>query len=105
MLFLASSSPRRRELLQTAGISFQTVHSQADESHPEGMDPEKLVLDLAARKARAALETLQLSSGDAVLGADTVVALEGRVLGKPSTPQEAFSMLSFIMATHSSSRD
>lgn len=91
MLYLASASPRRRALLEQAGVSFVVVSSDAPEHFQQGMTPAGVVATLAARKAWAA--PVQLAPGDVVLGADTVVTLEGRILGKPSDAEEAAAML------------
>lgn len=94
MLYLASSSPRRREILEAAGVIFQVIPSNGDETQPEGFAPHELVQELARRKAFSAKAELQ--PGDVILGADTLVALGGTVLGKPSSREEAFSMLSAL---------
>jgi septum formation protein len=78
-LVLASSSPRRADLLTRLGARFRVRASDVDEGLDEP-DPARLVEVLARRKAEA---VSRLEPGVAVLGADTVVALEGRVLGKP----------------------
>ena len=94
MLYLASASPRRREILQMAGERFEVVPSHGDESRPPELSPGELVQELARRKAFAA--EVSPGPGDIVLGADTLVALDGRLLGKPSSEGEAFSMLSAL---------
>ncbi len=87
---VASASPRRRELLSRAGFGFAVEPSDADESLPEGCAPEDAVRLLAERKARS---VSALHPGIAVLGCDTIVALDGQMLGKPKTEDEAASML------------
>ncbi len=94
MLYLASSSPRRRELLEKVGIPFTCILSHGDESRPPELSPGELVQELARRKAFAAEK--DPGPGDIILGADTLVALGDRVLGKPSSREEAFSMLSAL---------
>ncbi len=91
-IILASSSPRRRELLERAGINFSVEASDVCESADE-KDPEKMVKILSERKA---LCVLSKHKDSIVIGADTVVALEGKVLGKPEDEREAFDMLSFL---------
>ena len=87
---LASQSPRRRELLKFLFDEF-TVHvSEADESLPEGVAPGAAVEELARRKA---LAVAALEPGALVVGADTVVAIDGLILGKPRDPGEAAAML------------
>jgi septum formation protein len=96
MLVLASSSPRRAMLLREAGFSFDTVKANVYEELPEDIIPEQGVRELAERKARAGLKQwLELGgdSADVVLGADTIVVLDTRILGKPSNTQEAAEML------------
>lgn len=90
-LVLASASPRRKELLQLAGFSFSVQPGDVDETHmPPNLSPEQTVLLLANRKAQAVWD----KNPDAcVVGADTVVSLEGTILGKPQDAQEAKSML------------
>ncbi|MCR4593765.1 MAG: Maf family protein [Clostridiales bacterium] len=88
-LVLASASPRRKEILTDAGYTFILRVSDADESLPEGISPEEAVRTLAERKAKA----VKKSSNETVIAADTVVALEGKILGKPENEQDAFDMI------------
>ena len=89
-IVLASASPRRRELLAQAGIVFTVKASDAEEVVTENA-PDKIVKELAFLKAKAVAEREE----DAlVIGADTIVAAEGNILGKPHSREEAFSMLS-----------
>ena len=91
---LASGSPRRRELLGQMGIEdFEVLPAQGEETAPEGLAPDALVARLALQKAR---EVAALRPEATVIGADTVVALDGRVLGKPSDEGEAREMLSAL---------
>ncbi|MCS7315874.1 MAG: Maf family protein, partial [Bryobacterales bacterium] len=92
MLILASQSPRRRELLQRAGFDFTVRPAGIDETWREGEDPESHVLRLAREKARAA----PASETDIVLGADTVVVVDGEILGKPSDGEDAARMLRLL---------
>ncbi|MDE2801252.1 MAG: Maf family nucleotide pyrophosphatase [Chloroflexota bacterium] len=90
-LTLASASPRRRELLQILGLDYNVAVSGVDETPGEGEDtPERLAESLALRKAKAIAS--ERSSG-LVLGADTVVALDGGVFGKPANAAEAEATL------------
>jgi MAF protein len=89
-LILGSASPRRRELLAALGLSFDVRASHADEQ-PDGSSPPQLAETLALRKARAVAEAE--ASDAAVLGADTIVVLDGALLGKPLDEDEAASML------------
>lgn len=97
-LFLASASPRRREILAEGGIAHKVLPADVDEAVFEGMEPRLMVQLLAAAKAAAAAGKCE----GLVLGADTVVVLSGKVMGKPKDGEEAFSMLSALSGkTHS----
>jgi septum formation protein len=91
-ILLASRSPRRRELLEQLGVPFEVVDVAIDESPLLGEAPEIYVARLAAGKAQAARRTCQ---GDPrpVLGADTTVVVDGRMLGQPVDGEEAVAML------------
>lgn len=88
---LASSSPRRRELLHQVGIKFEIVSPDADETLPEGIAPDKAVELLSERKAEAARDSAR---GRVLIAADTVVAKDGIIYGKPADADDAFRMLS-----------
>lgn len=88
---LASASPRRRELLALLGLPFSIVTTEIDEEPDLDEPPVELVHRLSSGKARAVAE--HAGRGEVVLGADTVVALDGRVLGKPRDAEEARFML------------
>lgn len=97
-IILASASPRRRELLTQAGIRFEVVVSDAREVITKS-DPSQIVEELAYTKAKAVAGLMREQA--AVIGADTVVAVEGEILGKPGSEQEAFAMLSKLQGrTH-----
>lgn len=88
-LYLASASPRRRELLEYMGIPFETAVSDAVED--ASGTPEEVALGNAVKKGEA---VSRLHPDDVVLAADTVVCLDdGRILGKPRSREEAFGML------------
>ena len=93
-IYLASGSPRRKELLSQIGLEFEIMVSEADEKC-DIKDPTGLVEELSKRKATAVMDELKASgkSGFMVIGADTVVALEGEILGKPKNPEDAKKML------------
>ena len=93
LLILASASPRRQELLSSAGISFEVLPSEVDEGFREGEPPEEYVLRLARRKAKKAGER---HKDRWVLAADTVVVIDGRILGKPGDRQEVREMLGVL---------
>jgi nucleoside triphosphate pyrophosphatase len=86
VIFLASRSPRRREILQALGVPFEVVTPDVEEL-AEG-EPEAVVLENARRKARAGRD-LAGAEADLVLGADTEVLLDGRVLGKAADEENA----------------
>lgn len=91
MLILASASPRRKEILQDMGIDFRTVPSEYREDNERQADPAALVMMQAEGKAR---EVWDRTEGKCpVLGADTLVVLDGSVLGKPHDREEAVHML------------
>lgn len=89
-LVLASRSPRRIELLREAGFEFEVLSPEVDEVHEAEMAPGELTELNARRKAMAAAVQ---RPGAVVVGADTLVYLNGRPLGKPETPEEAQAML------------
>lgn len=90
ILILASRSPRRRELLERMGISFQVMEPEVEEELGRGETPRAFVERIAREKAT---EVAQRAPGAWVLGADTIVVLGEEVLGKPRDEEEAASML------------
>ena len=91
---LASGSPRRKELLGEIIPGFDIVVSEADEeSVPKTLPPELYVEELALLKAAASAKSLDKKRSAIVIGADTVVTLDGEILGKPSDEADAFKML------------
>lgn len=96
MLVLASSSPRRSELLQEWGYEFKVVYAPVAEELEEGISPEEGVKELARRKALSGFEVWQSQerlSQDLILGADTIVVLDNKILGKPTDEKDAERML------------
>ncbi len=91
-LILASNSPRRRELLDLFNIQFKIKVSDFCEEQ-ESLDPIKTAESFAFGKAESVFNSLKNKSGVAVLGADTVVFLDGKILGKPNSEDEAIEML------------
>ncbi len=89
-IILASASPRRRELLKGIGIKFDVVPSGVDEDSLDGEIPRDHVLRLSKKKGVA---VSQDNPNAWVLGADTIVIIDGEVLGKPETQKEAKKML------------
>ena len=90
-IVLASASPRRRELLAEYGLNFEVSPADVDESLVPGMPPREFARMLAVRKANAVASRME--SGELVIAADTVVALENRILGKPQDEADARMML------------
>ncbi len=94
-IILASQSPRRRELLEQVGITgFQVISPDVDERVEPGLSPAEMVEELSLRKARAAAD--KTGPDGLIIAADTVVALDGAVLGKPRDREDAFAMLSAL---------
>ena len=93
-LYLASGSPRRRELLTQIGVPFLTQIAPIDENALPGESPIAYVERLALSKAQAGLAALTDTADAVVLGADTAVVLDGRILGKPTDRADALATLS-----------
>lgn len=90
---LASASPRRRELLTTAGLEFEVCVKEVDESVPEGTDPVEAAKMTASKKALAVAGERE---NCIVIGADTIVVANKKILGKPKDKNDAISMLSML---------
>lgn len=103
-LVLASSSPRRQELIGLLQFPVIVKASHADESVPEEWEPAKIVEELSLRKARATEESLSVDGMGVeptpeswvIVGSDTIVVVDGKVLGKPADQEDAFRMLSSL---------
>jgi septum formation protein len=95
ILILASASPRRQELLRSAGISFEVIPSEVDEEMEEGETPNEHVIRLARLKAAMVGKNHKARW---VLAADTVVVVDGKILGKPRDRREAEGMLKMLSA-------
>lgn len=99
-LILASSSPRRAEILRNAGLNFSVLSSAVDETPYPGEEPAALVQRLANTKAD--LVTARTVGSSIILAADTVVVLDGKILGKPRSTENARDMLQQLSGrTHS----
>lgn len=94
-LYLASASPRRRELLLQIGVPHRRVDSPIDESVLPDETPAAYVERLARAKAAAGLAALDVADA-CVLGADTAVVLDGRILGKPESRDDGLAMLAAL---------
>ena len=99
-IFLASNSPRRKELLSGLGIPFEVrVNGDIDESYPSDLPPEAVPLHISRKKAAAYLQTM--SADELIITADTVVVASGEILGKPVDASDAHRMLRLLSgATH-----
>ncbi|RKN83857.1 Maf family protein [Paenibacillus ginsengarvi] len=93
VLILASGSPRRQELIRTLGLPYRVDAADVDESMPEGTPPDKLVERLSLRKAGTVGARSREEREAIVIGSDTVVVLDGIILGKPKDEQDAFDTL------------
>ncbi len=93
-LILASSSPRRKELLARLGVEFSVKIADIDETPLQGESPVAMTKRLAHAKAQSVADTLNRAHW--VLGSDTTVALGGRVFGKPASRREAMDTLALL---------
>ena len=91
-IILASASPRRKELLTTAGVEFEVLVSEADETIPEGTALKDAAMMTAEKKALAVAE----NRDGIVIGADTIVVIDDKILGKPKDEADAFGMLRLL---------
>ena len=95
-IILASQSPRRKELLGQMGLKgFKIIAPDVDETMEENLSPAQMVEELSLRKARAVADHVEDEEA-LIIAADTVVALDGGILGKPVDEREAFGMLSAL---------
>ncbi|MFR5602572.1 MAG: Maf family protein [Lachnospiraceae bacterium] len=98
-IILASASPRRKMLLEQIGFELEIVPSEIEERITGKESPEELVRFLSAQKALDVAG--RQTKGSIVLGSDTVVAIQGKILGKPTSPEDAARMLSLLQGnTH-----
>lgn len=89
-IILASQSPRRRAILDSLGIQYEVIVPNCDEDTNK-IKPEEIVTDLALQKAKNVASRSENSA--TIIAADTIVYLEGKILGKPKDEDEAFEML------------
>lgn len=93
-IVMASSSPRRQELVRSLGLPYVVHPSDADETVDPNLDPECIVETLALRKAQAVADVRKAAGEHGiVIGSDTIVVLDGEVLGKPMNEEDAVHML------------
>jgi nucleoside triphosphate pyrophosphatase len=95
-IYLASTSPRRLALLAQIGVSFTLLHARVDEAQLPGESADEYVRRLALEKARAGRSLLAARNERPVLGADTAVVADGRILGKPRNREDALDMLQVL---------
>lgn len=97
VLILASSSPRRQELIRSLNLPYRIIVSDADETTEPGWIPSQIVEELSGRKARTVYERCKVELAPdeqgVVIGSDTIVVLDGEVLGKPKDEDDSFRML------------
>lgn len=101
-LILASTSPRRQELIRALGLPYEIVASEADETVANHLTPAEIVETLSERKARAVYERVPSYPGrQIIVGSDTIVVYNGEPLGKPADREDARRMLSMLQGnTH-----
>lgn len=93
-IILASGSPRRSELMKQVGFDFKVSTCNTDESYDEGMTPSEIVMELSLRKADAVFDKEMPEKNTVVVAADTIVAIDNEILGKPKDRNDAIRMLS-----------
>lgn len=99
-IILASASPRRRELLEWAGVDFQVITGNGEE-HIRETEPSRIVEKLSEEKAFGVAEMISGEEGTAVIGADTIVSFQGKVLGKPFDKEDSRKTLEMLQGkTH-----
>ncbi len=99
-IILASASPRRRELLANAGVIFQVCPGNSEEKITKKI-PEDIVKELSLQKAMATALKFDMEEGTVILGADTIVSFDNKILGKPKNEEDAVNTLSMLQGnTH-----
>jgi septum formation protein len=93
-IILASQSPRRKQLLEWAEVPFEIIVKETDESYPDHLSIDEIAIHIARNKALAIKPTVKESIP--ILAADTIVVLEGRIIGKPKDREDALSILSSL---------
>jgi septum formation protein len=96
-IILASGSPRRKQLLELAGIHFEVIVANTDESYPSALSSAEIAMHIAENKAIASKKKLQSahnSNAQTIMAADTIVVLENKIIGKPKNREDAISILS-----------
>ncbi|GAC1384129.1 MAG: Maf-like protein [Ginsengibacter sp.] len=93
-IILASGSPRRKQLLELAGIPFKVVVKETDESSPSGLSVSEIAIHIARNKALAVRDSSNISQ--TILAADTIVVIDSHVLGKPTDRDDAIRILRLL---------
>jgi septum formation protein len=93
-IILASNSPRRKELMTMAGFEFEVKSKNVEENHPPETNIDEIPVHLAEKKAKAFLD--ELKENEIVIGADTIVVLNGKIYEKPEDREDAIAMLSIL---------
>lgn len=94
-VILASASPRRKQLLAEMGIDFRVVPKDVDESLEAGVLPTQTAIDLCELKAMA-FDQAEMHANTLIIAADTIVTIDGSILGKPADEKEAVAMLQLL---------
>ena len=98
-IILASGSPRRKQLLQSAEISFEVMIAATEESFPKELPPDEVAIHIAFNKALAVQDALKKESNSnvyTIIAADTIVVLENEIIGKPINGEDAIKILSSL---------
>jgi len=93
-IILASQSPRRKQLLEWAGIPFDVLVKETDESYPKDLSIEKIAIHIARNKALAVKDAVK--PGATILAADTIVVYDNRIIGKPKDRADAIDILTSL---------
>lgn len=96
-IILASGSPRRKQLLQWAEISFDVIVADTDESYPSNLSPDEVAIHIACNKAKAVQERIKQNTvnwdAHTIIAADTIVVLDSQIIGKPDNYEHAIEIL------------
>lgn len=95
-IILASGSPRRKELLENLGLKFEVISDNTPEPVLDNLSPKDTVMTLAKFKGDNVAKILDKNDEAIIISADTVVAVDGKILGKPKTKEDAFEMLNTL---------
>lgn len=99
-IILASKSPRRRDILEIMGVDFEVDVADVDESVDKGLSPVEAVCEISKRKAKAVAERHE-NEDCIIISADTVVVIDGKIIGKPKDKEDAFNIIKSLSAkTH-----